>query len=268
MFRYEFMQNALAVSLIIAVLCPCIGIFLVLRKHSMIGDTLSHASLAGVAISLVFGGTPLVGAFVFTSLCGALIEYLRTRIKSADLVLSIVLALCVGIAVTLMSTGKLGMSVEGFMFGSVLTVTRPEVLIALGLCVASVAALIKYYDKMLLITYDEELAKIAGVRVRVFEYLFAVLTAAAVSVSIRIVGVLVLSSMLTLPVATALQLKRGFRTTLLFSLMFSVIDMIAGLFLAYRLNAAPGGITALVSVAVLIIVMTGKNIKKRINITL
>ena len=263
MFRYEFMQNALAVSLIIAVLCPCVGIFVVLRKHSMIGDTLSHASLAGVAISLVLGGTPLIGAFVFTSVCGALIEYLRTRIKNADLVLSTVLALCVGIAVTLMSMGRIGISIEGFMFGSVLTATRTEMLNALGLCIASVATLVKFYDKMLFITYDEEAAKIAGVKVRVFGYLFSILTAAAVSVSIRIVGVLVLSSMLTLPVAAALQLKRGFRTTLMFSVLFSIIDMMAGLFLAYWLNVAPGGMTALVSVAVLLLVMVGKSCIKK-----
>ena len=265
MFNYEFMQNALAVSIIIAVLCPCIGIFLVLRKHSMIGDTLSHASLAGVAISLVLGGTPLIGAFVFTSVCGALIEFLRTRIKNADLVLSTVLALCVGIAVTLMSMGKIGISIEGFLFGSVLTATRTEMIIALGLCAASVATLIIFYDKMLFITYDEEAAQIAGVKVRVFGYLFSILTAAAVSVSIRIVGVLVLSSMLTLPVAAAMQLNYGFRKTLLFSLLFSVVDMMAGLFLAYWLNAAPGGITALVSVFVLLLVMLYKRFIKIIK---
>ena len=118
---------------------------------------------------------------------------------------------------------------------------------------------------MLFITYDEETAKIAGVKVRLFGYLFSILTAAAVSVSIRIVGVLVLSSMLTLPVAAALQLSRGFRTTIICSVVFSVIDMMAGLFLAYWLNAAPGGITALVSVAVLLIVMVGRSCIKKVR---
>jgi zinc transport system permease protein len=259
------MQNALAVSLIIAVLCPCIGVFLVLRRYAMIGDTLSHASLAGIAISLSVGGTPLVGAFLFTAACGALIEYLRAHIKNADLVLSVVLALCVGAAVTIMSTGRLGVSVEGFMFGSILTVTRGDTLLALGLCVASVVTLIALYDRLLFIAYDEEAAQIAGVRVRLFNYVFSILTAAAVSVAIRIVGVLVLSSMIALPVAAALQLGRGFKATLAFSVIFSVIDIMAGLFLSYYLNVAPGGFTALVSVAVLFIVIIGKNIVKAVK---
>ena len=253
--------------MIIAVLCPCIGVFLVLRRYSMIGDTLSHASLAGIALSLSVGGIPLLGAFTFTALCGALIEYLRTHIKNADLVLSVVLALCVGTAVTLISRGGLPVSVESLMFGSVLTVTRADMLLALGLCAASVLTLVLLYDKLLFVAYDEEAAQIAGVHVKVFNYVFMILTAAAISVAIRIVGVLVLSSMLTLPVATALQLKRGFKVTLICSVVFSVIDLLAGLILSYNLNVAPGGLTALVSVAVLLLVIltrgVGTAIKRR-----
>jgi zinc transport system permease protein len=256
------MRNALAVSLIIAVLCPCIGVFLVLRRYSMIGDTLSHASLAGIALSLSVGGTPLAGAFVFTALCGALIEYLRSHIKNADLALSVVLALCVGAAVTIISRGGLNVSVEGLMFGSMLTVTRGDTLLALALCAASVLTLILLYDKMLFVAYDEEAAQIAGVRVKAFNYVFMVLTAAAISVAIRVVGVLVLSSMLALPVAAALQLGRGFKVTLVFSVIFSVIDILAGLILSYNLNVAPGGLTALVSVAVLLLVILAKNANK------
>ena len=263
MFEFEFMRNAFAVSLIISVLCPCIGMFLVLRNYSMIGDTLSHASLAGIALSATLGGAPLLGAFAFTAACGALIEYLRTHIKNGDLALSVVLALCVGSAVTIISRGNLGISVEGLMFGSVLTVTRADTFLALGLCAASVITLILLYDKLLFVTYDEEAARIAGVRVRVFNYVFMILTAAAISVAIRIVGVLVLSSMLTLPVATALQLKKGFFATLVFSVIFSVIDILAGLILSYNLNVAPGGLTALVSVAVLILVILIKSISRK-----
>ena len=265
MFEFEFMRNALTVSLIIAVLCPCIGMFLVLKRYSMIGDTLSHASLAGIALSLSVGGVPLAGAFAFTAVCGALIEYLRTRIKNADLALSVVLALCVGTAVTIISRGGLPVSVESIMFGSVLTVTRTDTYLALGLCAASVLTLILLYDKLLFVAYDEESAQIAGVHVKVFNYVFMVLTAAAISVAIRIVGVLVLSSMLTLPVAAALQLERGFKFTLVFSVLFSIVDIVTGLVLSYNLNAAPGGLTALVSVAVLLIVILVKGLTRAIR---
>ena len=106
--------------------------------------------------------------------------------------------------------------------------------------------------------YDEEAAKVAGVKTRLINYIFSILVASAVSVSIRIVGVLVLSSMIALPVATALQLEKGFKQTLIFSIVFSMIDIMSGLFISYYLNVAPGGFTALVSVAVLVIVIAVK----------
>ena len=114
---------------------------------------------------------------------------------------------------------------------------------------------------MLYIAYDEEAAKVAGVRVRLINYVFSVLVASAISVSIRIVGVLVLSSMIALPVATALQLGKGFRKTLIFSILFSVIDIMVGLFSSFYLNVAPGGFTALVSVAVLVVVLLAKRLR-------
>lgn len=261
MFQYAFMQNAFFVSICISILCPCIGIFLVLRRYSMIGDTLSHASLAGITIGLLTNQSPILGAFLFTSICGALIEFLRSYFKKyTDLILTIVLALSVGTAITVISSGKLHANADSFLFGSILTVTEFDIVMVLILSVISVAALILLYHQMLYIAYDEEAAQVAGVKVRLINYIFAVLVASAISVSIRIVGVLVLSSMIALPVATALQLGKGFKVTLIFSIVFSVVDIMAGLFLSYYLNVAPGGFTALVSVGVLVLVMAGKRI--------
>lgn len=259
MFQYSFMQNAFLISIFISILCPCIGIFLVLRRYSMIGDTLSHASLAGVTLGLLFGQNPVIGAFVFTALCGALIEFLRGYFKKhTDLILAIVLSLSVGTAITLISSGKLHANADSFLFGSILTVTRLDMLMVLLLSAVSILLLVLLYHPLLYIAYDEETARIAGVRVKLINYLFSILVASAISVSVRIVGVLVLSSMIALPVATALQLEKGFRSTLLFSIAFSVTDIMLGLFLSYYLNVAPGGFTALVSVAVLILVLLAK----------
>lgn len=267
MLSYGFMQNALFVSAFISILCPCIGIFLVLRRYSMIGDTLSHASLAGIAIGLMCGQSPVLGAFVFTSICGALIEFLRTYFKKyTDLILTIVLSLSVGTAITIISSGKLHANADSFMFGSILTVTEFDMLTVLGLSVLSVLTLIFLYHQMIYIAYDEETARIAGVKVKLINYIFSILVAAAISASIRIVGVLVLSSMIALPVATALQLGRGFKFTLIFSVVFSVIDIMLGLFLSYYLNVAPGGFTALISVAVLVTVIAGKTIVTRVKL--
>lgn len=263
MLSYGFMQNALLVSVFIAVLCPSIGIFLVLRRYSMIGDTLSHASLAGITIGLAAGQNPVLGAFVFTAVSGALIEFLRGYFKkNTDLILSVVLALCVGTAITLISSGKLHANAESFLFGSVLTVTVFDTVMVLILSIVSVLTLILLYHQLVYIAYDEEAAAIAGVKVRLLNYVFSVLVASAISVTIRIVGVLVISSMIALPVASALQLGKGFKTTLVFSIIFSVVDIMLGLVLSYYLGVAPGGFTALISVAVLFLVLLTKKCVK------
>jgi zinc transport system permease protein len=267
MLSYSFMQNAIFVSIFISILCPCIGIFLVLRRYSMIGDTLSHASLAGITIGLLSNHNPILGAFVFTSICGALIEFLRRYFKKyTDLILTIVLSLSVGTAITIISSGKLHANADSYMFGSILTVTRFDMIMVLILSAVSVLTLILLYHPMIYIAYDEEAAKIAGVKVRLINYIFSILVASAISVSIRIVGVLVLSSMIALPVATALQLGKGFKITLFFSILFSTIDIMLGLFISYYLNVAPGGFTALVSVAVLVLVLIMRKLQASIRI--
>lgn len=264
-FNYSFMQNAIFVSIFISILCPCIGIFLVLRRYSMIGDTLSHASLAGITIGLATNQNPILGAFIFTSICGALIELLRSYFKKyTDLILTIVLSLSVGTAITIISSGKLHANADSFMFGSILTVTRFDMIMVVILSAISVLTLILLYHQMIYIAYDEEAAKVAGVKVRLINYVFSILVASAISVSIRIVGVLVLSSMIALPVATALQLGKGFKLTLIFSIVFSVVDIMLGLFVSYYLNVAPGGFTALISVAVLVLVLIVKKLQSNL----
>lgn len=262
MLHYSFMQNAFFVSILISILCPLIGIFLVLRRYSMIGDTLAHSSLAGVAIGLLLNVNPILSAFFLTSMFGVIIEYLRDYFKKyAELILAIVLSLSVGIAITIMSSGRAHANVESFLFGSILTVTKNDLYTVLVLSIVAVITIILLYNKLVFIAFDEEGAKIAGVKVKLINYIFSILVAATIAVSIRIVGVLVLSSMIALPVAASLQLNKGFKFTMLFSIFFSFLDIILGIFISYYIDAAPGGVTAIISVVVLIIVILFKNIQ-------
>lgn len=255
------MQNAFIVSFFIGILCPLIGIFLVLRRYSLIGDTLAHASLAGITLGLASGVTPIIGAFVFTSAAGALIEALRKSFKEySDLILSIILSLSVGIAITIMSSGLVRTNAEAYMFGSILTVSLTDVITVIVLSLFSVVVLAALYHKLLYITLDEEIAYVVGIRVKTINYLFSILVAATIAVSIKIVGILVLSSMIALPVATALQLHTGFIKTVFFSICFGIADIMLGLVCSYYLNVAPGGFTALVSVAVLLCVLVIKKL--------
>ena len=260
MLEYAFMQNALLVSVLISLMCPMIGMFLVLRRYSMIGDTLAHASLAGVAVGLLVKVNPIISAFAVTSVFAVLIEILRQRFRRyAELILVIILSLSVGIAITIISSGMVHTNVEAFLFGSILTVTPDDVLAVL--CVVSLAAVYLLYPQLVMLAFDEDGAKIAGVKTRLINYIFALLVAAMVAVSIRVVGILVISSLIALPVAAALQLGKGFKVTMLAAMVLSFIAIITGLVTSYWLGAAPGGVTALVSVALLLLIIIYKEIR-------
>ena len=262
MLNYAFMQNAFIVSFFIGILCPLIGVFLVLRRYSLIGDTLAHASLTGITLGLMTGQNPILGAFVFTSAAGALIEALRGYFKEySDLILSIVLSLSVGIAITVMSSGLIRTNAESYLFGSILTVSRTDVITVIVLSVFAVAVMAALYHKLVYITLDEDIASVIGIRVKVINYVFSVLVAATIAVSIKIVGVLVLSSMIALPVAAALQLHTGLKKTVFFSICFGVADIMLGLICSYYLNVAPGGFTAIVSVFMLLSVLIVKKLR-------
>ena len=252
MLQYDFMRNALSAGFLIAMLCPVVGSFLVLKRFSMMGDTLSHSAFAGVTIGFLLGLNPSVTSLIYTVLSALLIEYLRNRFKSyEEIVMSIVMTFNVGIAIILASRGR-STNVSSFLFGSILTVEFQDLVLIAAVTLIVLLFIRIWFEKLLYLTFDEEGAIISGIKVKTLNFIFVALTGAAVGVSIRITGLLVISSILVLPVAAALNLKKGFRTTLLFSVVFGVIAVMAGLISSYYLDTAPGGTIAIMSVVVLI----------------
>lgn len=259
MLELGFMQNAFIAGFIVSILCPFIGLFIVLRRYSMIGDTLSHSSFAGVAIGLVIGINPILSAFLFTTVCALIIECLRTYYKKyAELVMSIVLTFSLGIAIILISSGKAAAKVDSFLFGSMLTVTKGDILLITivgGICIL---LLLLIYNKLIYVTFDESGAKTAGINVKLVNYIFTLLVGATISLSIRVMGILVVSSIIVVPVATAMQLKKGFTKTLILAILFGFLDVMLGLISSYYINSAPGGTIALTSVIMLLITLIFK----------
>ena len=254
MFELEFMRNAFLAGFIISLLCPCIGLFLVLKRYSMIGDTLSHSSFAGVAIGLVFGYNPIITAFIFTSICAIVIEILRDYFKKyAELVMSIILTLSLGIAIILVSSGKATAKVTSFLFGSILTVSSEDLYIIFTVSILCFIIIGFLYKKLIYTTFDEEGAKVAGINTKLINYIFTLIVGATISVSIRVMGILVISSIIVVPVATAMQFKKGFTKTLILSMIFGFIDIFLGLITSYYVNSAPGGTIAITSVVMLIL---------------
>ena len=201
---------------------------------------------------------------MFTSASGLLIEFLRKFFaKFTDLILTIIFSLSIGIAITIISSGALHINADSFLFGSVLTVTSLDILIVIILSVLTLSAVILLYHQMIYISYDEETAQILGVRTRLINYIFAILVASSVAISIRIVGVMVLGAMIAIPIATALQLGLGFKKTLIAGIIVGILDMMFGLILSYHLGVAPGGFTAILAVVVLLTVIVFRVIQYR-----
>lgn len=256
MLQYDFMINALLAGGIISILCPIMGLFIVLRRNSMLGDTLSHSSLAGVAIGLMVGINPIISAFIFTTVCAIIIEFLRGYFKKySEMVMSIILTLSLGIAIILISTGKTTAKINSILFGSILTVTTEDILLILGAGIICLIILAFIYNKLIYVIFDEDGAKTAGIKVNAINYIFSILVGATISLSIRIMGVLVISSILVIPVATAMQLKTSFNKTLIYSVIFGFIDILLGLVLSYYVDSAPGGTIAITSVVILVITL-------------
>ena len=249
--QYGFMQRALLVGVITALICPAIGVFLVPRRLSLVADSLAHVALAGVALALVLGVSPILGALGVT-LAGAVgIERLRARGRlHGDAALAVFLSGGFAVAVVLISLAR-GFNADLFalLFGSILTVSPSDVwlILALGLLVALVIG--GLYPQLLAITLSEELARTSGIRVSALNLGLTVLTALTTVVAMRIVGVLLVSAMIVVPALTGFALARSFRGALQAAIGAALVSVVAGLVAAYYLGLAAGGAIVLVSLA-------------------
>ena len=169
--------------------------------------------------------------------------------------MSIILTFSLGLAIVLITSGKVSAKVNSFLFGSILTVSKEDLIIIAIAGVICLVILSLIYNKLIYVTFDEDGAKAIGINVKLVNYLFTLLVGATISLSIQIMGILVISSIIVIPVATAMQLKKNFNTTLVLSIAFGFIDIMVGLVSSYYLNSAPGGTIALASVIVLVITL-------------
>lgn len=250
-FEMEFMQRAWLAGMIMAVICPLIGSFLVLRRQSLIGDGLGHIAFAGVAGGALLGYSPVISAAAATILGALAIERVRVKLAaSAEMILAIFFYCGMGLAVVFASLNKEGgFNLGSILFGSLMTVSRSDLLVVavLGLC--TILFVVLYYRPLQYLTFDEVSAKVAGLPVDKLNMLLAVLTALTVALSMRIVGLLLVSAMMVIPVACALQTARSFAATILQSIVYGLLSVIIGLVLSYYANLAPGGTIVLTETA-------------------
>lgn len=255
-FQYAFMQKAFLVGILLAVIIPLIGVVVVLKRLSMIGDALSHTSLAGVALGLLLGINPIIGAVVVCVMAAFSIEAIRKRFpKYAEISISIIMSVGIGLASILSGWIEDGAAFNSFLFGSIVAITDTEVIMVVLVTVIVVTVFCLLYKELMFITFDEQGAVLAGVPVRKINFVITLLTAITVSVAARSVGALMVSSLMVIPVACAMQLANSYKKTVIYSVLFAIGFTVVGLILSYYFNLKPGGTIVLTGVAVLIPLM-------------
>lgn len=259
--QYDFMQRAFIVGILIAIITPCIGVIVVLKRLSMIGDSLSHNSLAGVAAGLAAGVNPVLGAVVFSIAAAFGIEKIRKSFpKYSEIAIAVIMSTGIGLAGILSGFVKNSASFNSFLFGSIVAISDFELYMVIALSVVVILAVIFLYKELFYITFDEEAARLAGIPIGIINFVFTLLTAITISVSARTVGTLVVSSLMVLPVASAMQLARSYKQTVAYSIIFAAVFTISGLFISYYANFKPGGTIVLIGVLTLMIILLCKKI--------
>jgi zinc transport system permease protein len=257
LFQYDFMIRAFIAGLLMAVIAPMIGTFLVVRRYSLIADTLSHVALLGVAIGVLINQSPIIIAIIVTVVAALGIEQLHeTKIMFGESVLALFLSGSLAIAVMIISIAK-GMNVNilSYLFGSITTVSQLDIYIIFILSIIVLGVIIFLYKYLFLNSLDENLAYVSRVPVKFINRLLIIVTAITVSLAMRIVGVLLIGAMMVIPVLSALQLRKGFKITMLISVIFSLISVIVGIIFSYYFDLATGGTIVVVSLLLFVISM-------------
>lgn len=248
-FQYEFMVRAFIAGTVIGVLAPVIGVFLVVRRLSLMASTLAHVSLLGVAIGLLTGIRPVLAAAVTSVVSAFGMEKIRTGSKVfGESVLALFLSGSLALAAVLISLSKgFNQNLYSYLFGSIATVTQNDLILITALACAMLIIIFFLYKELFLVSFDEELAIVNGVPAKSVNMALIIMGAITVSLAMQVVGSLLIGALMVIPVITAIKIGKSFRQILIISVAVSLVSVIAGLFLSYYLNLASGGTIVLVT---------------------
>ena len=265
LLSYEFMRRAFLAAIFIAGIAPMLGVFLVIRRQSLMADTLSHVSLAGVALGFFLNLNPSLTTLLIVVIAAIILEYLRTLYRSySEISIAILMSGGLALALVLMnlSGGNSATSIQSYLFGSIVTITQEQVWI-LGFLFLVVFALFFLFKRpMYILTFDEDTAHVDGLPVRVMSMLFNVLTGVAIAMMIPIAGALLISAIMVLPAAISMRLGKSFNAVILISVVIGMIGMMSGLTSSFYFDTPPGATITLVFIALFLVI----NLIKRIVI--
>lgn len=256
MLSYPFMQNAFIAGVMIAILSSLSGSFIVLRRYSLLSETLAHVSLVGVAVGLLCGMSPLWMAVVASLVASWLIEYLRSvHGMYSDSVLAIFLSGSLALAIVIVSlAGSFNASLFSYLFGSILSVSNEDLWV-MGIAGSlSVALLLAFFKELYFIAFDEDVARAGGIRVTLLNFMLVSIIAVIIALSIRVVGTLLIGALMVIPPVAAIRFGIGFYHTTLLSMGIALVSVVIGLSASY-LFSLPSGAAIVLSLLVIFIIV-------------
>lgn len=270
--QFDFLRHTFLTGLLIGIIAPLLGSFLVVRRLSLLADALSHVTLAGIAFGLFMEKqlvlpmlNPLYSGMGFSVIGAILIEKLRAVYTAyQEIGIPIILSGGVGLSVIFIALAN-GFNTDlfNYLFGSVSAVSRGDFFTILAISIFIIMMIILFYKELLTLSFDEEHATVTGIHSKRIHFLFIVLTALVIAASIRIVGVLLVSALMTLPVASAMRLANSFKQLIFFSIIFAELAVVIGLISGYYLSIPPGGTIVLVAIIILSICLPLKHVSIR-----
>ncbi len=260
MFQYDFMLRAIIVGVLVALCAALLGVTLVLKRYSMIGDGLSHVGFGALCIALAMNLAPLTVSVPVVVIAAFLLLQISENSKiKGDAAIALIssTALAVGIIVTSMTTG-INSDVNGYMFGSILAMSNADVAVSIVLSVAVLVLYIVFYNKIFSITFDESFARATGTKTKMYNTLISLLTAVTIVIGMRIMGAMLISSLVIFPALTAMRVCRSFKRVVITSAVVSVVCFFAGLFISFVYSMPAGAsVVAVNAVAFLLFSLVG-----------
>ena len=267
---YGFMQKALVAGIAVALICSFMGTFLVLRRYSLFGDGIAHVAFGGISVGLFLGVFPLWTAFIVSIFGGLGLQKLRQSTKiSGDAAVAVVLVSGLAVGVILISSsGGFSVDLFSFLFGSILLISNEDTMMILAISAGIITTLVILQKQFLHLTFNEEQAKLVGLRTTLLNYAFVVLASITVVTSMRLVGILLISALIVIPNITAMMFGKGFKKTVCISMSISVISVVSGILLSYSFNLAASGTIVIIAVGILVgtLILKSTGILRKVDI--
>lgn len=262
MLTFDFMRRALIIGLLLGAVIPTLGVVVINRKTSMISDALSHVSLNGVALGLILGINPVIGAIVFSIGAALTLDAIRNRMpQNGDLATAVIMSSGIGMASILSDFVPGSMRFESFLFGSIVSIPDGEFVLILILALVILISSFVLYHPILSISIDPVTARLTGLPVKAIDTAFTIILSLSIAIASRTVGALMVSSLFVLPVAGAMMHTRSYRTTMLAASFLGALGTFSGISLSYYLNLKPGG--AIVMACVILFVVSALFAKRK-----